>query len=1268
MSSTPGEVRPVLGQQVDIGCLYTCRTDSFLPIKLVTADLPGKFVNFSQISERHIRTSTDDSIVEKFKQLGISHELGASFLTGLVPVNGAACYLECLRESNRTMEGAIYFDISREKLELSLKNGDINKHLSREAVQCKDSTHIVTGVTFGTRIIISVRVPFRDDRESSKKRLDAALDQLKSYLISHLASSYKPNRPLEEDALSQMAATLKESYKDLSFGIFSDITGLERFQNISIHEVVQSIQGLPFQLRQTRKPIFCELMPVANASMVIDMKFSPFQRVTKAPDDILQELFSISAAWTAMNGKLCDLFNDLKSSGLGLRVENTILRTSYEEYLEHIRDRRVLKWCNCEATLVDFRRGSCSPEELQRMILNIRASDDSPYEFSSMIDQAFEKFEFQRRVLSEDGKYLDHAGARRAISTGSNVYVFYFRDAMKQDKELWKANQNILFNLLRRNSGDYYVVVAECSAEDIDFAKPRVSFYSRCEVVIEDMSEALDFGDQCWARYEPKKLDTSGHSPPTDRRLVRISCPSASCGTEARDWYCYKCRMPLEYYEGHIYCNCGRANAEYYTWQCNSDDHGKQFINCRARILKGRLEKLHSYKDLNILILGETGVGKSTWINAFYNYMMFQTLDEAMAHSKLEYVIPSSFSMQYLDKTSARPRFVQTSVKVGEFNEAEVDGTTGDSGTQQSRVYRISVGSTVVRLIDTPGVGDVRGIEADRKNLSSILQTLNRVSSLHGIVILLKPNTARLNLMFRFCVKELLTYLHRDAASNIVWGFTNTRQSNYMPGDSFQPLQRLLQEHQSLGLKISPETVFCFDSESFRCLAAKKQAEHMMPNQDDFRQSWERSAEETHRLLDYFATLEPHLVKSTLSLNRSREIISQLTMPIADIVDVIERTIKLNQEEIENLKSAKGHTQVLEKSLRYSRIDIDVAKLASPRTVCKNPACVELVDVEGVKRPKYISICHDGCSLRRVREEVVGHPGLYHCRAFGKKTFCQRDNCKHHWQEHMHIRYFQTEKVTQVTDPDVQAKIDGQASIIQLKEQGVRTRRAKIAEFEAELERIRSAAARFGLFLKKNSIVPYNDAMIRYLDELIKDERQTIAFNRSENVATEKNETRLQDLEKSRRQYQERIKMLEEQMESSESASPLDEQGVEELVKDLYALPTWGQNLQAMQNAIEWSKAAEFHEEVLRPKINRGVLDSIKWAGSQVGSQVYAAVRRFGPGGRRRSRTAQSSGKPETSEGLGSKRWNPDSMHDGPRRKSRRLEGTSRIYYPFPSP
>lgn len=205
-----------------------------------------------------------------------------------------------------------------------------------------------------------------------------------------------------------------------------------------------------------------------------------------------------------------------------------------------------------------------------------------------------------------------------------------------------------------------------------------------------------------------------------------------------------------------------------------------------SHVSKNGMQKInYQMRDQDIectmILLGESGVGKSTFINALANYLLHNSFEDARKQS-MTYLIPASFTLT--DKTT----FKSVNIKCGE-NENEVD-IPGESCTQYALSHFIKISKNkVLHLIDTPGIGDTRGASQDTKNIANTLDYISQYDKVNAICILLKPNHARLDLHFRFCLKELLVHLHKGAAPNIVFCFTNSRSTFYAPGDSFEPLK-----------------------------------------------------------------------------------------------------------------------------------------------------------------------------------------------------------------------------------------------------------------------------------------------------------------------------------------------------------------------------------------------------------------------------------------------------------------------------------------------
>lgn len=277
----------------------------------------------------------------------------------------------------------------------------------------------------------------------------------------------------------------------------------------------------------------------------------------------------------------------------------------------------------------------------------------------------------------------------------------------------------------------------------------------------------------------------------------------------------------------------------------------KANVNLHRSIVTEPLE------PINILVLGDTGVGKSTFINAIVNYLTFDSLQAAESTQQPIILIPVSFLMTIGDQFDER--IVQ--LPSNHPTENENFNTFGQSVTQYCRSYMIELKShqrRKLRLIDTPGLGDTRGVQQDECNIQHILEYITRLTHLNAICFLFKPDVNRMNTLFRSYLIQILEYLGAKCEQNILFAFTNTRATFYGPGDTGPILKSTLASIPSSNLTMKKENTFCFDSESFRYLAALKN-QLPLDNSDrkDYEQSWNISSKESHHLIDYVSKYCP---------------------------------------------------------------------------------------------------------------------------------------------------------------------------------------------------------------------------------------------------------------------------------------------------------------------------------------------------------------------------------------------------------------------------
>ena len=144
--------------------------------------------------------------------------------------------------------------------------------------------------------------------------------------------------------------------------------------------------------------------------------------------------------------------------------------------------------------------------------------------------------------------------------------------------------------------------------------------------------------------------------------------------------------------------------------------------------------------------------------------------------------------------------------------------------------------------------------------------------------------------MFYFVhvLNKFLTFLDQMRRDNIIFCFTNSRSTFYLPGNTSSLLKKMLND---LPVDCSPElskkNMFCFDSESFRYLAVNKTQKNIEFGEDqkiEFGTSWNKSVIESIRLIKLIKSCPKYQMNVWHSIKHAQIIITSLVRPIIETI------------------------------------------------------------------------------------------------------------------------------------------------------------------------------------------------------------------------------------------------------------------------------------------------------------------------------------------------------------------------------------------------
>lgn len=401
---------------------------------------------------------------------------------------------------------------------------------------------------------------------------------------------------------------------------------------------------------------------------------------------------------------------------------------------------------------------------------------------------------------------------------------------------------------------------------------------------------------------------------------------------------------------------------------------------------------------INAVVIGETGSGKSTFINFLLNALKSGTTLESLSDC--------------LDHETDN-----------------ANGSAGQSVTDACRDYVIETPWGRLVLLDTPGFGDTRGVEVTANHVKDVGTRIGSLQIIHAIIIVVNGTNCRYTATARYVFHNIGLLLPAAARGNVVVVATNCR-------DSLSENLNVSKMMQECGLPGNP-TVFHFDNPLGLWNNIRSRQMELTPKiRQDLQKRFEEADSEVRRLMSCLFSMRPH------PTNEFRELVEAQQEAELQFGKYLQETANRKKETVELERVMSNVNTFASDKAQYrgyaNGLTVRVlvrTPSSQANTLCEYPDCG--------------SNCHAPCNLDFGAD-------LRQCNAISSDGTC--NVCRHNVRHHKHYPHTNVWVTKNEDDPDMKARFENAKSNEEREAVLLADLQKRLAKLEASLKESKDRA------------------------------------------------------------------------------------------------------------------------------------------------------------------------------------------------------------------